>query len=383
LDLPVLIFLKPSLAQVDMVTGSSSISMLQRRVHLPFFVKRVISKWRLHRMHELFESGFATSKMLDLIEEKLSLGFWIWNLEIGAMKWSKGLYALLGLQPDAILPTYAAMEQLVHIDDRRPLGEIERALRESVSIDREFRIVMPDHRVRWIRSLVWPLMAAGSAPSTAIGIYADITKSHNALHFLKLMSDRFSALSSTVNAIIWTATPDGSRVEIVNRRPAKAVSGTDLKAMVHPDDRATLDAQFASSRAFRQPFRAILRLRADDGSHQLHWSRAVPIMDDRGEIREWAGISHDPKAIEREWSTAAGVQALTGSQIRAARAVLRWSVADLANAAGVSPAVIRRLEEVDSASSAEAAHEAIEAALHDAGVEFTRGPFGKPGVRPR
>jgi hypothetical protein len=96
-----------------------------------------------------------------------------------------------------------------------------------------------------------------------------------------------------------------------------------------------------------------------------------------------AGISHDPKAIEREWSTAAGVQALTGSQIRAARAVLRWSVADLANAAGVSPAVIRHLEEVDSVSSAEAAHEAIEAALHDAGVEFTRGSFGKPGVRPR
>ena len=334
-------------------------------------------------MHELFEIGFATSKMLDLIEEKLSVGFWIWNLEADAIKWSRGLYALLGLQPEMASPSYAAMEQVVHIDDRRPLGEIEQALRESVAIDREFRLVMPDHRIRWIRGIISPVLQAGSAPSTAIGIYADITRSHDALHFLKLAADRFSALKSVANAIIWTAAPDGSRMEVMNPRTVEGASGTDLRLILHPDDRTMLDAQFAASLVSRQPFRILLRLRAKDGSYHVHWSQAAPITDERGQVKEWAGISHNPKVLEQEWRNATNPQTLTGSQIRAARAILRWSVADLADAAHVSRAVIRRLEEMEGASPAETAHQAIEEALRVGGVEFTWGLPGKPGVRPR
>jgi hypothetical protein len=57
---------------------------------------------------------------------------------------------------------------------------------------------------------------------------------------------------------------------------------------------------------------------------------------------------------------------------------------DLASAAGISRATIRRLEELDGASSQEdPALPAIEAALSKAGVEFFFPEAGKPGVRPR
>jgi len=62
----------------------------------------------------------------------------------------------------------------------------------------------------------------------------------------------------------------------------------------------------------------------------------------------------------------------------------RWSVIDLPHAAGISRATIRRLEELDGASSQnESALPAIEAVMSKAGVEFMFPEAGKPGVRPR
>lgn len=38
---------------------------------------------------------------------------------------------------------------------------------------------------------------------------------------------------------------------------------------------------------------------------------------------------------------------LSGAQVRAARGILKWSVADLATASGISASTIKRLESVD------------------------------------
>lgn len=65
------------------------------------------------------------------------------------------------------------------------------------------------------------------------------------------------------------------------------------------------------------------------------------------------------------------------AQVRAARGLLGWSQADLAQAAGVSSMTVKRLEGSGQPYPAERAAEAIRAALNKAGVSFTEGP----GVR--
>jgi transcriptional regulator with XRE-family HTH domain len=71
---------------------------------------------------------------------------------------------------------------------------------------------------------------------------------------------------------------------------------------------------------------------------------------------------------------------LSGAQIRAARALLKWSAADLARQSSLGVNTIRRAEAVDAATSLTAANElAIRRALEGAGVEFTNGD--QPGVR--
>ena len=71
---------------------------------------------------------------------------------------------------------------------------------------------------------------------------------------------------------------------------------------------------------------------------------------------------------------------IIGNQIRAARAYLRMSIKDLAEASGVSVATIQRAEVTDGQPSMTRANlAALERALEAAGVEFL--PDG--GLRPR
>ena len=72
---------------------------------------------------------------------------------------------------------------------------------------------------------------------------------------------------------------------------------------------------------------------------------------------------------------------VTGSQIRMARAALRWSAKDLAERAGVSWETIQRMETRGTEPSRSGNVESVRAALESAGVQFIDQNGGGPGVR--
>lgn len=78
---------------------------------------------------------------------------------------------------------------------------------------------------------------------------------------------------------------------------------------------------------------------------------------------------------------------LTGSQIRAARALLKWSAQELAGRSGISYAAIQRAESVDDLPNMQVKNlAAIKSVLEKAGCQFLDGPYsgdGGPGVRLR
>ena len=75
---------------------------------------------------------------------------------------------------------------------------------------------------------------------------------------------------------------------------------------------------------------------------------------------------------------------LTSAQIRAARALVRWSAEDLARESAVGVTTIRRAELTEAETSMTAANNAaVRRALEAAGVEFIEENGGGPGVRLR
>src|SRR5262245_25776928 len=75
---------------------------------------------------------------------------------------------------------------------------------------------------------------------------------------------------------------------------------------------------------------------------------------------------------------------LTSAQMRAGRALIRWSAEDLARASAVSVTTIRRAELMQEQTSMTAPNDlAVRRALEAAGVEFIEENGGGSGVRLR
>ena len=75
---------------------------------------------------------------------------------------------------------------------------------------------------------------------------------------------------------------------------------------------------------------------------------------------------------------------LTSAQMRAARALIRWTAEDLARETALSVTTIRRAELTQVETSMTAANDlAVRRALEAAGVEFIDENGGGPGVRLR
>jgi transcriptional regulator with XRE-family HTH domain len=73
---------------------------------------------------------------------------------------------------------------------------------------------------------------------------------------------------------------------------------------------------------------------------------------------------------------------ITSDQIRAARALLRWSGKDLAEKTGLGFSTLMRLEVLDGVPSAQAKTlENIQKAFEKAGIEFIGSPDEGAGVR--
>lgn len=76
------------------------------------------------------------------------------------------------------------------------------------------------------------------------------------------------------------------------------------------------------------------------------------------------------------------MQAITAAQIRAARAMVKITAQELADAAGVGVATVRRAEDdVLGQATSKVVSQAIRAALEAAGVDFIPENGGGAGVR--
>ena len=331
-------------------------------------------------MLDLFKGG--TEENFGVIERELRCGVWSWNLRTNEMHWSRGYYDLLGLDPAKVTPSFAAILQVTHPDDRRAQAEVERVIQKASTVRRKFRVIRRGGNIAWIYCQIIIFVDPEGAAEKAIGVCADVTAREDQLNQLRISDERYRALIKAAGAVVWIAKSDGRIHELMNCNQAGQIMTSEAGWLqfIHPDYQDKMLRVCATASREKRGYDVVHRFLQSDGTFRWKRSTGQPVLDDGGNIKEWLGISVD---LDRN-STRPGAHRITGAQIRAARGLLRWSVMDLAHAAGISRATIRRLEELDGAPSHDdPALPSIEAALAGAGVEFMFPEAGKPGVRPR
>ncbi|HEY9648365.1 MAG TPA: PAS domain S-box protein [Chroococcidiopsis sp.] len=111
--------------------------------------------------------------------------------------------------------------------------------------------------------------------------------------------ERYRLLTDVSVSGIWLASASGVLVSICPRLMAllgstsAELAGAAWLTIVHPDDRDRTAQEWRSALAAGKRYDIECRLRvADGGYHTMRWC-GVPILDDHGRIREWAGTCTD------------------------------------------------------------------------------------------
>jgi PAS domain S-box-containing protein len=337
-------------------------------------------------MYLLFDGDLAARDTLRFVEEKTGAGLWSLDVKTGSMRWSRGLYQLFDMEPGSVEPTLALFRNMMHPDDKLSRGDFDRIVREGVSIDREFRIIRRDGRIRWVVNRGEPVLNGQGFAERAIGIVCDVTHKQNAVRELRATEQRYRALTKSVSTIVWTTPADGQAADMPEWRELTGQSMAELQGdgwlnAVHPEDRAFVAEAWSQSIAQATTYNVTYRVRLNDGTYRWFNARAAPVLSPDGQVKEWIGILIN---VFEAYAPLDDGRWLTGAQARAARAILNWTVKDVADATKVSVSTIRRLEESDGPSNLRGdIASAIRAAFEKYGIEFVFLPSGPPAVRPR
>ncbi len=325
-------------------------------------------------------SGISSTHFLKLVEERGTVGFWSLDFETNQTTASAGLYRLLGMDQSVPFVDCDLM-RMMHPDDRAAHHDMHEVIQSGQAINREFRVIRPDGTLRWIQNKVEVVVDGEARAVRAVGLLIDVTEQHEARVSVEEAWQSYKTLLSAIAPLKWRYLPNG---EVISRQRKPHSSGqaqgkvldSDCLAAVHPDERDGIHSLWKQSLASGSPYAIDLRIRCADGAYRWFLARGAPLRNHDGSIREWIGLLIRTKGYEGHSADSAAT-ILEAAHIRAARALLNWTMEDLALKADVSVSTIRRMESSVGPSVRNNCARAVRKALENGGISFSTGTSGE------
>ncbi|UTP38316.1 PAS domain S-box protein [Phenylobacterium sp. LH3H17] len=112
----------------------------------------------------------------DRAQRLSDTGSWEWDIATGNIVWSRQIFRIFGLKPNAFIPSYPAFLERIHPDDREDVKRaVQRAVEGREHYDLEHRIVRLDGTVRTVREQGVVRRGTDGEPVAMLGAVQDVT----------------------------------------------------------------------------------------------------------------------------------------------------------------------------------------------------------------
>jgi PAS domain S-box-containing protein len=123
------------------------------------------------------EALMLSQERLRLALKAARMGTWQWDIAGNTLTWDEQLHDLYAIEPGRQVTRYEDFIDRVHEEDRAFVsGSIRRALEGGGGLDYEFRIILPDGRVRWLADQGRVVRDHRGAPLYMTGVCIDTTE---------------------------------------------------------------------------------------------------------------------------------------------------------------------------------------------------------------
>ncbi len=303
-------------------------------------------------------------------------GTWSWTFATNEHIWSPGLFRILGLDSGSTRAAYDLLLALVHPEDCAGVVSSADMLQAGRMAQQTFRILRPDGTLRTVMSRGEIVAAPDGRPVQAIGVLLDVSdreilaraQAAERRRKRKIFEQAGAFTSVTLNYPYTDFSPEW--LELVGQ--PKQVLLDEPTLPVLKEERARWRDHGRELYLTKQVVYTQPRLLLASGEIVPYRMVMVPMFGPGGGIERWMNYiaplhlaGSAPSAMRDSLE-----RFVQGRHLRAGRALLGWSMHELAAAARLSYSTVRRLEDDDASASGHARGSAL-AALREHGVVFS------------
>ena len=221
-----------------------------------------------------------------------------WNVSTDEHFWSDETFRIFEFAPASKLSLQMILDR-VHPKDMPSVDMAIAAGNRAEGIDLEFRIVMPDGRIKYLH-VVGKAERRATASIEVIGAVMDITERKLVEEGFRQSEERLRLVLDSIGAHVMVTTSEGE-LDFVNQ-PSLDYFGKTLEELkrwltsnviIHPDERASAIAVWRRAVETGVSYDVDNRFRRSDGVYRWFHVRGRPQRDAQGSIVRWYALLTD------------------------------------------------------------------------------------------
>jgi PAS domain S-box-containing protein len=275
-----------------LILGAVSLCALEA-----FLIGALLVQLRRRRLAE--RSLRESEKRMSLAADAANLGIWVRDF-VGDEIWATDKWReLFGFEKSERLDIHCFLQRLLPEDRDVVSQALTKARETGGGYEKEYRIVLPDGRMRWIASRGRVEFDAAGKPVLMRGASLDNTARKLAEEVLQESEARFRTVANTAPVMIWMSDTDRlcvffnkSWVDFTGRTLEQEL-GNGWTAGVHPEDFDHCLRTYIGSFDARREFSIDYRLRRTDGEYRWVLDKGVPRFASNGTFLGYIGSAID------------------------------------------------------------------------------------------
>jgi serine phosphatase RsbU (regulator of sigma subunit)/PAS domain-containing protein len=207
----------------------------------------------------------VSQERLQLALEGTETGTFEWTIATNELVWSDNMGPMWGRDRGWAPPDYEAyIRTLVPEDAELLVADVSRAVTEGTGYEREFRVIWPDGRERWLHSKVHVLVSPDAQPAVLIGFVSDVDARRRREQAEQAAHQRLRALQSVTDVALTHLELDDLLSELLAR--VRDITGSDLAEVLLIDEELQEVRVTVSGVIAAEPASTVrVSLRAGDG----------------------------------------------------------------------------------------------------------------------
>ena len=239
---------------------------------------------------------------LTLAIKSAAIGIWEWDIAHNRFYWDDRIYELYGVNSDQCPDIYLAWESRVHPSDLEfTKNEVYLALNGEKDYEPEYRILLPDGSIRYLKAYGLVQRNGENEPKRMIGINFDITDRKQAEELL-IKSDTHLKVAQRIGKVgSWEFEINTGKLtwsdeifHIYGLEPSpEPPSYDELKPYIHPEDWELVNQTVQNAISSAQSYDLEHRLLQPDGTLIYVRARGEMIYDISGQLTHIIGTAMD------------------------------------------------------------------------------------------